>query len=137
MLLSILETLNLISADARDKEYVEVNAIQGTTNVTQIDPKLYYTRVGGRNGIAEAYVYDRTNIRLTQLALSYDFDMKKLGLPLQAASFSLVGQNLFFLYKKAPFDPELSMSTDLKSQSLDNFNVPATRTYGFNLKVTF
>jgi len=125
------------TADARDKEYVEVNAIQGTTNVTQIDPKLYYTTVGGRNGIAEAYVYDRTNIRLTQLALSYDFDMKKLGLPLQAASLSLVGQNLFFLYKKAPFDPELSMSTDLKSQSLDNFNVPATRTYGFNLKVTF
>jgi len=125
------------TADARDKGYVAINGIQGSTAVTEIDPQTYYTTVGGRNGIAEAYVYDRTNIRLTQLSLSYDVDVKSLGLPLQAASFSVVGSNLFFLYKKAPFDPELSMSTDLGSQSLDNFNVPATRTYGFNLKFTF
>ncbi|RKD90755.1 SusC/RagA family TonB-linked outer membrane protein [Mangrovibacterium diazotrophicum] len=127
------------TADARDKGYVAVNGIteESGTVMTQIDPQLYYSTVGGRNGIAEAYVYDRTNIRLTQLALSYDLDVKSLGLPLQAASFSVVGNNLFFLYKKAPFDPELSMSTDLGSQSLDNFNVPATRTYGFNLKFTF
>ncbi|MGV8135357.1 MAG: SusC/RagA family TonB-linked outer membrane protein [Mangrovibacterium sp.] len=125
------------TADARDRGKVDIDAVKGTTAVNSIDPKLYYTTIGGRNGIAEAYVYDRTNIRLTQLALSYDFDMKKLGLPLQSASFSLVGQNLFFLYKKAPFDPELSMSTDLNSQSLDSFNIPATRTYGFNLKITF
>ncbi|WP_372774326.1 SusC/RagA family TonB-linked outer membrane protein [Mangrovibacterium sp.] len=125
------------TADARDKGYVEINGIQGTTAVTQIDPQLYYSTVGGRNGIAEAYVYDRTNVRLTQMALTYDVDVKSLGLPLQAASFSLVGSNLFFLYKKAPFDPELSMSTNLGSQSLDSFNVPATRTYGFNLKFTF
>ncbi len=125
------------SADARDAGGVEINAIQGTTTVTSIDPKLYYTTVGDRNGIAEAYVYDRTNIRLTQLALSYDLDVRKLGLPIKGASFSVVGQNLFFFYKKAPFDPELTMSTDMNSQSLDNFNVPATRTYGFNLKVTF
>jgi TonB-linked SusC/RagA family outer membrane protein len=125
------------TADARDKGYVSINAIKGTTAVTQIDPQTYYSAVGGRNGIAEAYVYDRTNIRLSQVSLSYNFDVKELGLPIQNASFSLIGNNLLFLYKKAPFDPELSMSTDLNSQSLDNFNVPATRTYGFNLKITF
>lgn len=125
------------TADARDRGYVAINGIQGSTAVTQIDPQLYYNTVGGRNGITEAYLYDRTNIRLTQAALTYDFNVQKLGLPLQNASFSVVGNNLFFFYKKAPFDPELSMSTDLQSQSLDNFSVPATRTYGFNLKVTF
>ena len=98
---------------------------------------MYYTTVGDRNGISEAYVYDRTNIRLTQLALAYDLDVNKLKLPIKAASFSIVGNNLFFFYKKAPFDPELTMSTGTGSQSLDNFNVPATRTYGFNLKFTF
>lgn len=123
------------TADARDAGGVEINAIQGTTAVTSIDPQLYYTTVGDRNGIAEAYIYDRTNIRLTQLALSYDFDVQNL--PVKALSFSVVGQNLFFFYKKAPFDPELTMSTDMNSQSLDNFNVPPTRSYGFNLKVTF
>jgi len=125
------------TADARDLGYVAIDAIQGTTAVTQIDPETYYTTIGGRNGITETHVYDRTNIRLTQLALSYDFDVQSLGLPLKAASVSLVGQNLFFFYKKAPFDPEVSMSTNMNSQSLDNFNVPATRTYGFNLKFTF
>lgn len=126
------------SGDARDNgKVVAINAIKGTTPVTSIDAKLYYTTVGDRNGISEAYVYDRTNIRLTQLALTYDLDVNKLKLPIKAASFSVVGNNMFFFYKKAPFDPELTMSTGTGSQSLDNFNVPSTRTYGFNLKFTF
>ena len=125
------------TADSRDLGYVEINGIKGTTPVTQIDPKLYYTSIGGRIGILEPYVYDRTNIRLSQLAFTYDFDMKKLDWPIKAASVSLVGQNLFFIYKNAPFDPELAMSTSIASQSLDNFNLPSTRTYGFNLKITF
>ncbi len=125
------------TADARDKGYVTINGIDGTTAVTQMDPEDYYSAVGGRNGISEAYLYDRTNIRLASVSLNYTFDVQQLGLPVQSASFSLVGQNLFFFYKDAPFDPELSMSTDLSSQSLDCFNVPATRTYGFNLKFTF
>ena len=126
------------SGEARDNGgLVAINAIQGTTPVTSIDAKLYYTTVGDRNGISEAYVYDRTNIRLTQLAVTYDLDVNKLKLPIKAASFSVVGNNMFFFYKKAPFDPELTMSTGTGSQSLDNFNVPSTRTYGFNLKFTF
>lgn len=125
------------TADARDRGYVSIDAVQGTTAVTQMDPQTYYTSVGGRNGVSEAYLYSRTNIRLSQLSLGYNFDVEKLGLPIQAASFYLIGQNLFFIYKDAPFDPELSMSTDLQSQSLDCFNVPATRTFGFNLKLTF
>lgn len=126
------------SGEARDNGgKVAINAIQGTTPVTSIDAKLYYTTIGDRNGIAEAYVYNRTNVRLTQMAITYDLDVNKLKLPIKAASFSLVGNNLFFFYKDAPFDPELTMSTGLGSQSLDNFNVPSTRTYGFNLKFTF
>lgn len=128
------------TGDARDVGYVEINGVKGTTPVTQIDPFLYYAEgggTGGRNGILEPYVYDRTNVRLSQLSVTYDLDVKKLNLPLSQASISLVGQNLFILYKKAPYDPELTMNTTMSSQSLDNFNVPATRTYGFNLKVTF
>lgn len=128
------------TGDARDKGYVEINGIKGTTPVTQIPAFDYYAEgggIGGRNGILEPYVYDRTNVRLSQLSLSYDLDVKKLNLPLAGASISLVGQNLFIFYKKAPYDPELTMNTTMSSQSLDNFNVPSTRTYGFNLKVTF
>jgi len=125
------------SGDARDAGGVVINAIKGTTAVTSIDPFLYFTSTGDRNGIAEPYVYDRTNIRLSQLAITYDLDITKLKLPVRSASFSLVGRNLFFLYKNAPYDPELAMSTGLGSQSLDSFCLPSTRTYGFNLKISF
>jgi len=126
------------SGDARDAGYVEINGVSPTgTAVTQVDPEAWYRAIGDRNGIIEAYVYDRTNVRLTQLALTYDLDVKALNLPIKSASVSLVGQNLLFLYKNAPYDPELTMSTGLGSQSLDNFNVPSTRTYGFNIKVNF
>jgi len=125
------------SGDDRNQGFTSINGIKGTTAVTKMDPYLYYTSTGDRNGILEPYVYDRTNIRLSQLSLTYNFNMSKLKLPLKEASLSLVGQNLFFLYKVAPYDPELTMNTGLGSQSLDNFNLPSTRTYGFNLKVTF
>ncbi len=130
------------SGEARDLGYVAINGIINgtTTEVKQISAFDYYAEgggIGGRNGILEPYVYDRTNIRLSQLSIAYDFDVKKLNLPLSGATFSLVGQNLFLFYKKAPYDPELSMNTTMSSQSLDNFNTPATRTYGFNIKVTF
>ncbi len=127
------------TGDARDLGYVEINGIKGTTPVTQISAFDYYAEgggTGGRNGILEPYVYDRTNIRLSQMSIAYDVDVNKIE-AIKALSLSLVGQNLFIFYKKAPYDPELAMSTSNSSQSLDNFNVPATRTYGFNIKVTF
>ena len=48
-----------------------------------------------------------------------------------------VGQNLFFIYNKAPYDPERTMSASRSSQGLDNFSTPSTRTLGFNVKVNF
>lgn len=124
------------SAVARDNGGIAINAVMPNgTPVTTMDAKQYYTAVGDRNGIKEAYAYDRTNIRLAQLAISYNMNLKKS--PIKQATFSLVGQNLLFLYKVAPFDPELTMNTGLSSQSLDSFNLPSTRTYGFNVKITF
>jgi len=123
------------SADARDAGGVKVNAVQNDAAVSSVAAETWYRAIGDRNGIGEAYIYDRTNVRLTQLALSYNFPMN--GKFVKGLSASLVGQNLFIFYMKAPFDPELAMSTDRNSQSLDNFNLPATRTMGLNLKVTF
>jgi len=127
------------TADARaNGNVVKIDGVKPDgTAVTEMDAKIYYTAVGDRNGIKEAYVYDRTNIRLSQLTLSYNIGLKQFGLPIENANLSFVGQNLFFVYKVAPFDPELSMSTTNGWQSLDNFNLPTTRNIGFNLKLTF
>ena len=123
------------TADARDAGGFKVNAVQNDAPVSSVDAETWFRAIGDRNGIGESYVYDRTNVRLTQLALSYNFPVS--GKFVKGLNASLVGQNLFIFYMKAPFDPELAMSTDRNSQSLDNFNLPATRTMGLNLKVTF
>tara|TARA_R100001369_G_scaffold90443_1_gene129477 strand:+ start:1169 stop:4186 length:3018 start_codon:yes stop_codon:yes gene_type:complete len=127
------------TADARDAGGVTVNGVDQSSGaaITTVDSETWFRAIGDRNGVGEAYVYDRTNIRVNQLSLGYNIDVSKLGLPISAASLSFIGNNLFYIYKDAPFDPELAMSTNQNAQGLDNFNLPSTGTYGFNLKVTF
>jgi len=125
------------SGDARANSTIPINAIKETTPVTQIDPVVYYSAIGDRNKIMEPYVYSRTNIRLAQLSLGYTVKINSSKLKINEATFSLVGRNLFFFYKKAPFDPEQAMSTSNSMQSNDVFGVPTTRSYGFNVKLNF
>jgi TonB-linked SusC/RagA family outer membrane protein len=125
------------TGDARDAGTIPINAINGTTPVTSIVPSLYYEPIGFRNGIMEPYVYSRTNVRLGQLAIGYTHRFTKANFPIKEAAFSLIGRNLFFLYKDAPYDPEVSMSTSNNMQSNDVFALPPTRAYGFNVKLTF
>ena len=129
--------VSLRSAQARDNGGVNVNAVDENGNaVTTVDPKAWFTAIGDRNGIGEPYVYDRTNIRLTQLSFSYNIDTSSIGIPLESATISVIGNNLLYS-AEAPYDPELAMSTNRNSQGLDNFNLPSTRTFGMNLRLTF
>ncbi|MCE5348219.1 MAG: SusC/RagA family TonB-linked outer membrane protein [Bacteroidales bacterium] len=126
------------TGDIRDAgDTMPIDAIKGTTDVTEIDPAVYYSAVGDRNKIMEPYIFKRTNIRLAQFVIGYNIPCQKLGLPLKAASVSFVGRNLFFFYKDAPYDPEQSMSTSNSMQSNEVFSMPAIRSYGFNIKVNF
>ena len=130
---------SLRSAIDRDRGGVPINGVDPDGNaVTTADPAIWYSNngIGDRNGISEPYVYDRTNIRLTQLSIAYNLDTVSLGLPIEAATLSLIGNNLLYS-AKAPFDPELSMNTGPSIQGLDNFNLPSTRTIGMNLRLTF
>lgn len=124
------------SGQARDRGYENINAVQNGQPVSQIDPFVYYDAIGGRNGIDEAHLYDRTNWRLAQLAVSYSFNVETVNW-LNNASLSFIGNNLFYFYKDAPFDPELTNSTGTTQAGIENYNLPATRTYGLNLSLTF
>lgn len=129
--------VSLRSGQARDNGGVNVNAVDENGNaVTTANPEAWFTAIGDRNGIGEAYVYDRTNIRLTQLSFSYNIDTSSIGIPLESATISVIGNNLLYS-AEAPYDPELAMSTNRNSQGLDNFNLPSTRTFGMNLRLTF
>lgn len=124
--------------DAKNAGGVKVNAVaaDGVTPITSIAAEKYYAKVGGRNGALGEYVYDATNVSLRELSIGYTFNVKSLPF-LKSASMSVVGRNLFFIYKDAPFDPNIALSTGEGLQGVDIFGNPSTRSIGLNLNVTF
>ena len=93
----------------------------------------YYTFVGST--YAGDYIYDATNFRLRELSLGYTF--RDLFGEFKHLNISLVCRNLFFLYKDAPVDPDVSLSTANGLGGIDVFNYPSARSYGLNIKVNF
>jgi TonB-linked SusC/RagA family outer membrane protein len=129
------------SGDARDAGGVAVNAVYTAgpkvgQAVSTYDAESYYTQTGGRAGTTGEYVYDATNVSLRELALGYTFNLKNNKI-FKTANLSLVGRNLFFFYKDAPFDPNISLSTGNGLQGIDVYAAPSTKSIGLNLNVTF
>ncbi|MBO9616511.1 MAG: SusC/RagA family TonB-linked outer membrane protein [Dyadobacter sp.] len=126
------------TAAVRDGEKIAIHAVgvDGAA-VTSIEPYTYFSALGDRNRIMEPYVFSRTNVRLGQFVVGYTIKSRTAKLIFKDASISLVGRNLLFFYKKAPFDPEQAMSTSNSLQSADVFGMPSTRSYGLNLKFSF
>lgn len=124
------------TADARNAGGVTIDATKasGGKFAGPIDPAVFYGAVGGRAGITEYYMYDATNVRLREFSVVYTIPTNSKVL--KDLKVGLVGRNLFFFSKKAPYDPELSMSTDNGLQGVDVFGLPATRSFGLNLKVS-
>lgn len=95
----------------------------------------YYKAVGGGLAALSEYTYDATNLRLRELSLGYTF--KNLFGEGKHLSVSAVGRNLFFLFKRSPVDPDVSVSTANGYGGIDCFSMPTTRSYGLTLKASF
>lgn len=106
---------------------------------TLIDTRSYYSTVGGTtynaNFAGSEYIWDATNFRLRELSVGYTF--RNLFGVNKDLTASLIGRNLFYIYKKAPVDPDISGSTGNGWQGIDSFNMPTTRSFGINVKMTF
>ncbi|MBK0368935.1 SusC/RagA family TonB-linked outer membrane protein [Flavobacterium agrisoli] len=126
------------TGDARNAGGVQINGVNATTGapVTTMDAFTYYTQTAGRNGVSGEYVYDATNVSVREVSVGYTFKRDKLPL-VQAATISLIARNLFFIYKDAPFDPNVALSTGEGLQGVDVFGLPSTRSIGLNLNLTF
>jgi TonB-linked SusC/RagA family outer membrane protein len=125
-----------VSGQARDKGYVSINGVDpnGKT-VTQIDPKNWYTFIGGRNATLGQYVYSATVVRLREAALGYNLPVR--GSVFKSLRLSLTGRNLIYFYRKAPYDPEITAATGNGLGGVDPFNMPAARNFGLKLNVVF
>ena len=116
-----------ISADVRDAGGVPINQ-------AKIDARNYFQTI---QTASVYYTYSATNVRLGELSLSYTLPKKwfanKLGM-----TVGLVGKNLWMIYCKAPFDPELTTSAASNFyQGFDAYMLPSTRNFGFNVKFQF
>ena len=123
-----------VTGDARDKGYVMLEG-EKITNVKG----FYKSIVGGRAGVTEYYMYDATNFRLRELALGYTFPKRWMEATkfFRDVQLAFTARNLFFIYKKAPFDPDLILSTGNDNQAIEVYGMPTTRSMGFSLRVMF
>ncbi len=127
-----------VTGDARNAGGVVLDAVypDGTAYAGKYPAESYYKQTGGRAGATGEYVYDATNVSLRELSIGYTLDSKKLPF-FQSASLSLIARNLFFIYKNAPFDPNISLSTGEGLQGVDVYGMPSTKSIGLNLNITF
>lgn len=116
------------SADARNTNGGKVFLPDGQ----EIDARAYYESIG-----AEQFdcFYDATNLRVREISLGYTFfDLFGISRNL---SVSLVARNLGFIYKNSPVDPDMSASAANAVSGIEAFSLPTTRSFGFNIKISF
>ena len=125
-----------VTGDARNAGGVKVNGVDANGNaVTEVTAKAWYEAIGGRNGISGEYMYSATVVRLREAVLGYIVPVPQ-GF-FKTIKVSLIGRNLLYFSKKAPFDPELTMSTGNGLSGVDVFNQPATRNMGLSVNASF
>jgi hypothetical protein len=107
-----------------------------TKTLTPGEAQNYWSRLG--DVAQENFVYDASFAKLRQITLGYTLPAKLFnGTPVRSLMLSFVARNLAILYKNVPnIDPESAYSSG-NGQGLDYFGMPASRTYGFNLRATF
>lgn len=96
--------VSAVSAEARNNGGIAVNT-------GKISAEGYYAVVGGDNPIWSEYIYSATNVRLQEAHISYTLPRK--WLKSKELTLGVTANNLFMIYRKAPFDPESTASQGL------------------------
>lgn len=109
-------------------------------NYYQVSAQDFWQTISGsdgQNALGAYYVYDMTNIRLSEVSIGYDVPISKVVPFIKGLNVAVVGRNLALLYCKAPFDPEQVSNAGNYGSGIDLFLAPSTRNIGFSAKITF
>jgi len=122
--------------------YLDANGnavdVSGQQNMTMIRGDRY-SAFGYATYPNAAYVYDATYVKLRQVVLSYSIPRKTMENVnwLNGVTFSLVGSNLWLIYKDLPdADPEASQSSG-NIQGWQSGVMPTIREIGFTVNLQF
>jgi TonB-linked SusC/RagA family outer membrane protein len=96
----------------------------------------YWNQMGNR--VQDFWMRDGSFAKLRQVTFGYTFPNRLLArTPFQNVNLSFVGRNLSILWKNIEnVDPESSYTAG-NGQGLDYFGFPQSRSYGFNLRMSF
>ncbi len=103
----------------------------GSPNDIAINPQIYYQTYWNR---AAPNIYSTDFIKLREINLGYTIPNKFLkGAGIRDLRFGVSGRNLAILFSEVPFiDPQVTTGAG-NLQGLENAQVPATRSIGFNV----
>jgi outer membrane receptor protein involved in Fe transport len=102
-----------------------------------LDQNWYRGLGGGFGGPTEQFIEDGSYIKLRELTLTYSLNPKWLeSTPIAGLDVSFIGRNLWLSTDYTGVDPETSLTGSNNSQGMDYFNMPNTKSYGVNLRLT-
>lgn len=92
--------------------------------------------------VSTRYLKNGSYLRLNNMALSYSFDTRKLGISKWASALrvSLTGQNLLLVTDYDGYDPEVNTDrtiNGISSYGIDYLSYPKARSFIFGLMVSF
>lgn len=98
----------------------------------------YYNSRYNRNG-SEDNLFNNTYIKMRELRLSYRVPQNLCGkIGLNNLNISLIGSNLFYIYKNIPnVNPESNLGTGGTNPYVEYTSYPSTRSFGFSLNTSF
>lgn len=116
------------------------NVVSYEKNTKAVQGQDYWASRGW-DGIAEEFVEDASYISLREVMLSYRFQTSVLNkTPFSGITLSLFGRNLAYLQNKMDYlglSPESAPNTGGGAAGIEALAVPSTRSFGFNVKLTF
>lgn len=110
----------------------------GTANTEAFYASDVYSSLGYVYAPNAYHVHDASFVKLRELSFTYSLPGSIVSkTPFQGLDVSLVGRNLWIIYKAAPFtDPESGLSAG-NIQGYQSGAYPAVRELGFNVRVKF
>jgi iron complex outermembrane receptor protein len=112
----------------------------GQPNTQVMSAEVYYIDAYYWNyGFHEEGLFDNSYVKFREASIGYTFPKSLIGDKIfQNLTVSLIGRNLFYIYKSIPnIDPESSIGTNRETAAQEYGAYPSTRSYGFSIRAGF
>ncbi len=113
-----------------------VGQTESGASVDMYVPAQTYFKQWYSNRLAEPFIHDASYVKLRELSLNYTLSQEMLGGFVKSATVGVVGRNVLMIAlaedNKHNWDP-----SELAEPYGENGQLPGTRSYGFNVKLTF